>query len=178
MGTSSGNDSLISSWVREKIRTCRSPQCTCARMPSYLSSICASLKYEIASSLVFTSAANMKPIGWKSRMRASSSLPSAARRRVSPMSPSSMLARRTATSDCSYAAAIASSTKLSRIPMRRSPTKILMAYFASSAEHCFRSAITCSSFAEGPRAVAMSSNSFAKSGSVRTEPEKSPGQSS
>ncbi len=39
---SSGNDSVMSSRVREKIRTSSPEQCACARMPSYLSSTNAS----------------------------------------------------------------------------------------------------------------------------------------
>src|SRR5579864_8478877 len=75
----------------------------------------------------------MKPIGWKSRICARSSLCSAASRRASRISPSSMLARWTAFTFSSKALAIASSTRLSRRPMRKSPLIILITYLASIA---------------------------------------------
>ena len=53
---------------------------------------------------------------------------------------------------------MASSTRLSFNPMRRSPVMIFTMYLASSGEACDRSSCVSAAFAAGPRAAAISRN--------------------
>ena len=79
------------------------------------------------------------------------------------MSPSSMLARWTSPSVPPKALAMASSTRLSFRPMRRSPVMILTMYLASRGVACERSSRVRAALAAGPRAAAISRNLAATS---------------
>ena len=88
------------------------------------------------ASAVGSGLASMHLIGRKSESSARSKLLARSKQRGLPISPSSMFASFTSSSAASKALAIASSTKPSRKPMRRSPVKIFTTYWPSRAEVC------------------------------------------
>ena len=120
--TTSGKAPPISLRSREKSRGPFAPsRWSCARIPSYLSSIHASSPTRrITSSASATGVASINRIGRPRCSAASVSLSSRARTAASPGSPTSISARRTAPIGRSKAAAIASSRSPSRRPMRSS----------------------------------------------------------
>ena len=79
------------------------------------------------------------------------------------MSPSSMFARWTSPNVPPKALAMASSTRLSFRPIRRSPVMILTMYLASRGVACERSSRVRAALAAGPRAAAISRNLAATS---------------
>ncbi len=114
----------MSARVRVKIRTSSPCRCTWMRAPSSLNSTDASPTAAIASETV---AAVDASIGWTPRpttsptSSSSPAVPVRASTAVSPRSPDSIAARRTAAAGRSAARAIASSSTPSRAPVRSSP---------------------------------------------------------
>ena len=111
------------------------------------------------ASAVGSGVASMDLIGRKIDNSARSSSFLAASPAVAPMSPSSMFACFTSSSDASKARAIASSTRPSRKPIRKSPVKILTRYSPSRADKAEKRSCNSSAFAIGPRALCRLSNS-------------------
>src|SRR5215469_8381113 len=94
------------------------------------------------------------------------------------MSPVSMLARRTSASGRSKAWAMASSTRLSFDPIRRSPVMIFTMYFTSPALPRRNTLASSSAFCDAPRAAARSSKSRATSDSAKSRSTFVPRRSS
>ena len=103
------------------------------------------------ASAVGSGLASMHLIGRNKESSARCNSPFTARSAVSPMSPRSMFASFTSSSGTSKADAMASSTRPSRKPIRRSPVKILTTYCPSRAEIFARRDWRISALLSGPR---------------------------
>ena len=104
----------------------------------------------------------MQAIGLNRRSEASPRASRAARRSVSRISPSSMFARCTCLIGRPKASAIASSTRLSFNPMRRSPVMILRMYFDPRGSARRSSSSSTKRFCKGPRRALNCSNAACK----------------
>ena len=115
------------------------------------------------ASAVGSGLASMHLIGRKRESSARLNSPREASNAVCPISPRSMFASFTSSSGASKALAIASSTRPSRRPMRRSPVKIFTIYCPSRAEiFAKRSLQNFRLCSIGPRVFCRSSKNCAR----------------
>ena len=129
--TISGNWSVTRESPRAKIATSEPRLCTCARMPSILSSI--TRRSGESGVLTFSrGVASMKAAGRPISNVACASLSPRARPATTPASPVRAKAHRTDSTSRSKARAIAARTRVSCAPTRRPPPSERKRYFVSS----------------------------------------------